>query len=58
MVRLFGYAAAPIAKRLKSKGGELVLAPEGFVVKDTEGPLKEGELDRAAAWARQLIASL
>lgn len=58
MVKLFGYAAAPIAKRLRNKSGELVLAPEGFIVKDTEGPLKEGEIERAAAWAKQLIASL
>jgi flavodoxin len=52
---LFGYAAEPIADRLKRKGGELVVAPEGFFVEDTEGPLKDGELERAAAWARQII---
>jgi len=56
MVKVFGYAAKPIADRLKSKGGDLVLAPEGFYVQDTEGPLKEGELERAATWAQQVIA--
>jgi flavodoxin len=54
MVKLFGYAAKPMANRLKRKGGELALPPEGFYVKDTEGPLKEGELERAADWVRPL----
>ena len=53
-VRIFGYAAKPIADRLKKKGGELAVPPEGFYVKASEGPLKEGELDRAANWARQI----
>jgi len=55
-IRLFGYAAKPIAERLEKKGGEPVLPPEGFFVEGTEGPLKEGELERAAAWARQAAA--
>jgi flavodoxin I len=56
MVKVLGYAAKPIADRLKRKGGDLVLAPEGFYVQDTEGPLKEGEAERAAAWAQQVMA--
>ena len=56
MVKVFGYAAKPIADRLKRKGGDLVLTPEGFYVRGTEGPLKEGELERAAAWAQQIMA--
>ena len=56
-VKLFGYAAKPIADKLKKKGGELAIPPEGFFVKGSEGPLKEGELERAAAWARQIIAT-
>ena len=57
VVGLFGYAAKPIADRLKKKGGELTIPPEGFYVKGTEGPLKEGELERAADWARQIMAT-
>ena len=53
-VKVFGYAAEPIAAALVKKGGEQLVAPEGFFVLDTEGPLKEGELERAAAWALQL----
>jgi hypothetical protein len=58
MVNLFGYAAQPIADRLQKKGGDLVLPPEGFIVKGKEGPLKEGELARAAGWARQISAAI
>jgi hypothetical protein len=54
-IKVFGYAAKPIADLLQKKGGELSLPPEGFIVKDTEGPLKEGELERAAEWARGLV---
>ncbi|MGQ9585176.1 MAG: flavodoxin family protein [Anaerolineae bacterium] len=57
MVRLFGYAAKPIADRLTKKGGQLALPPEGFIVEGTEGPLREGELERATDWARQLLAA-
>jgi hypothetical protein len=32
------------------------MPPEGFFVADTEGPLTAGELERAEAWVRQLIA--
>jgi menaquinone-dependent protoporphyrinogen IX oxidase len=53
-IRIFGYAAQPIANKLKKKGGELVTSPEGFYVQGMKGPLVEGELERAAAWARQI----
>jgi flavodoxin len=56
-VRIFGYAARPISDRLEKKGGELIIAPEGFFVEGVEGPLKEGELERAADWAKQIIAA-
>ena len=57
LVNVFGYAAKPISDRLKKKGGELIIPPEGFFVKGTEGPLKEGELERAADWAKQIMAT-
>lgn len=58
MVKMFGYAAKPISDRLVKKGGELVIAPEGFFVEDREGPLKEGELERAAEWGKQITETL
>ena len=54
LMKTFGYAAEPISKKLRNKGAEIVIAPEGFCVKDTKGPLKEGELERAASWALQI----
>ena len=51
-VAIFGYAAGRIASNLKGKSGNLVASPEGFFVKGKEGPLKEGELERAASWAK------
>ena len=54
-VSIFGYAAEFIGKKLTKKGGVLVLAPEGFFVPESEGPLVEGELERASTWAKQLM---
>jgi flavodoxin I len=57
MMNWFGYAAEKIAGRLQKKGGTLVVPPEGFIVKGAEGPMQDGELERAAAWARRLGVS-
>jgi hypothetical protein len=54
MAKIFGYAAKPIAKSLVRKGDELIGEPSGFVVLGTEEPLRDGELDRAAEWAKSL----
>lgn len=54
--RIFGFAASRIAKALKKKGGVLVVEPEGFFVEGMEGPLSEGEIERAREWAKKLFA--
>ncbi len=56
-VGIFGYAAGRIADSLKRNGGILIASPEGFFVKGKEGPLKEGELGRAASWAKAIVKS-
>jgi flavodoxin len=53
-VGIFGFAAQPIANDLKKKGGLLAGSAEGFYVQGVEGPLVEGELERAAAWAEKI----
>ena len=58
LVKIFGYAAGKIAESLKRKGGNLIVPPEPFFVKGKEGPLKEGELERAAAWAAAIAGAL
>ncbi len=53
-IKIGKFAAPSMAEALVKAGGELALPPEGFIVKASEGPLKEGELERAEAWGRQL----
>jgi len=48
----FGYAAPRIARSLERKGGNLLAPPEGFAVLGIKGPLKDGELERAANWVK------
>ncbi len=52
---LTGSAANVMGKRLHDLGVPLIAPPESFFVRDTEGPLYAGELERAADWARALI---
>ena len=56
-VRLFGYGAEPIARKLSDKGVRVEIEPEGFYVGDTEGPLLENELQRAREWAQKIFRS-
>jgi Flavodoxin domain len=53
---LTGSAARGIGRRLRRRGFELAAEPESFFVDDAEGPLAEGELDRAREWGRALAA--
>jgi hypothetical protein len=55
---LTGSAARGIGKRLRRRGFELAADPESFFVDDAEGPLAEGELDRARDWGRALVSSI
>lgn len=54
-VLLSGSAARGISKRLGKKGGTVIIEPGSFLVEGREGPLKEGELERATVWAHQII---
>jgi flavodoxin I len=58
LVKMFGYAAQRIADQLKKDGGKLIVPPEAFQVKGAKGPLGDGELERAAAWGKTVVASL
>ena len=53
VVSFMGYADKHIANKLRRSGGTQAIASEGFFVQDSEGPLKDGELDRAVEWARR-----
>jgi hypothetical protein len=51
---LTGSAARGIAHRLRRHGYTLV-GEESFIVEDSAGPLREGELERARAWGKELV---
>jgi hypothetical protein len=54
---LTGVASRGIAKRLRHLGYDVVES-ESFLVEDSEGPLADGELDRARDWGRKLASRL
>lgn len=56
MVKIFGYAAEKIAKKLSNLGGVEANSPQGFYVNGVEGPLLDGELQRAEDWVKQAIS--
>jgi len=58
LVRIFGYAAEPVLSKLEKKAGEPAVSAEGFFVGGTEGPLNEGELERAASWAQEIARGM
>jgi flavodoxin len=53
-----GAASSGIARQLHKHGAHLVLRPESFQVVAKEGPLVDGEVDRAHTWARQILAAV
>lgn len=58
LMKVVGYAAPRLLKLLVLHGGRRVAPPEGFFVEGREGPLKPGELARAAIWARSLVPAV
>lgn len=55
---LLGAAAPGLANRLRKHGYTELCKPEGFIVTGTEGPLADGEVERARAWATDVLAAL
>jgi hypothetical protein len=53
-----GSAAKAAAKAAHRHAYQSAAKAESFYVRDIDGPLVEGEIDRARAWARQLAASI
>jgi hypothetical protein len=56
--RLPGSASHSAARASRRHGFTQALAPESFYVLDVDGPLADGELDRARSWGRQVATSL
>jgi len=55
-VKLFihGDATKKISNALKEKGGEIITSPRYFYVKGKEGPLLDGEIEKAKEWAKEI----
>ncbi len=56
--RLAGAAADNIEKALRKQGCTIVAPSAGFIVLNSEGPLADGELDKAVAWAKQVLEGM
>jgi flavodoxin len=52
----FFTAARKLDRRLRRLGGKRVIKPETFYVTAREGPLYEGEIERAKEWAQTLAS--
>lgn len=50
----WGSAARHLARRLRTLGVEPLVPPMSFFVQGTQGPLIEGEVERAGRWAVSL----
>ena len=51
-------ASKRLARKLRMLGGRLLLPPEIFHVMEREGPLYEGEIERAQNWANSILPKL
>ena len=53
--RFAGSATKKIEKILRKAGCAIIVPGEKFIVISTKGPLAEGELDKAAAWVKNIV---
>lgn len=55
-VKMFihGDAKDKLSEMIAEKGGELIAQPQEFYVTGREGPLFEGEIEKAASWAEEI----
>ena len=49
-----GDAAKKIAIALKTAGANMIVEPQGFLVKGRKGPLFAGEVEKAREWAQSI----
>jgi flavodoxin len=50
-----GAAARKLGRKARKFGGRQIVPPESFFVAGREGPLEEGEEERARQWARAIL---
>lgn len=49
-----GKGAEVVAEKLEELGSQPLLPPEGFLVASKEGPMRDGEIERAVKWVSTL----
>lgn len=59
-VRMFihGDAAKKMASTLRDQGADIISEPMPFYVQGSEGPLRPGEIEKAARWGKSLLEAL
>lgn len=59
-VRMFihGDAAKKMAHALRDSGADIISEPMPFYVQGSEGPLRPGEIEKAARWGKSLLEAL
>jgi flavodoxin len=57
-VWISGSAAWSVGRHLQRAGALLVLPPESFFVTNREGPLEDGEIERAVRWTNAILEML
>lgn len=58
ILKLGGYAAGRLKTLLVRKGGAACGTAEGFFVDRKEGPLRDGEIERAVGWVNDLAGEV
>ncbi len=53
-----GAASSGIARRLKQHGAHMLVPPQSFLVMGGEGPLVDGEVERARDWAHAILVAV
>ena len=51
---IHGDATKKMSEMLSNLGAEIIVEPNWFIVTGKEGPLADGELERAKEWAKQI----
>jgi flavodoxin len=51
-------AAKTLDRRLRKLGGQRIAPPETFFMAGREGPLEDGEIERARTWAESVAAAV
>jgi flavodoxin len=51
---IHGDATKKISAKLQAAGAKIISEPQAFFVKGKEGPLSDGELERAREWAKTI----